>query len=58
MDYSVESRHCGGLDAVGDVNVGLHGFVVVVAGPLHDNVGRDAKGECFADERLAPGVGA
>ena len=37
--------HLAGLDAVDDVDVGLHRLVVGVAGPFHHDVGRDAAGE-------------
>ena len=37
--------HLAGLDAVDDVDVGLHRLVVGVAGPFHHDVGRDASGE-------------
>ena len=37
--------HLAGLDAVDDVDVGFHRFVVGVAGPFHHDVGRDAPGE-------------
>ena len=49
--------HLAGLDAVDDVDVGLHRFVVGVAGPFHHDVGRDAAGEGLDDEGLASGVG-
>ena len=44
---SVQEIHLGhlaGLDAVYDVDVGLHRLVVGVAGPFHHDVGRDASG--------------
>ena len=40
-----------------DIDIGLHGFVVGVAGPFHDDVGRDAEGEGVDDEGAAAGVG-
>ena len=46
------------LRILGDVDVGLHGFVVAVTGELHHNVRGDAVGEGKADEGLAAGVGA
>ena len=44
------------LGVFGDVDVGLHGFVVAVAGEFHDNVRRDSVGEGEADEGLSAGV--
>ena len=37
---------------------GLHGLVVGVAGPFHDDVGSDAEGEGVDDEGAETGVGA
>ena len=46
------------LGVFGDVDVGLHGLVVAVAGPFHHDLRRDATGEGQADEGAAAGVGA
>lgn len=54
----VELCHGLALSGLGDVDVGLHGGVVGVAGPLHDDIGGDAHGEGDADEGAAAGVGA
>ena len=57
---SVQEIHLGhlaGLDAVYDVDVGLHRLVVGVAGPFHHDVGRDASGKSLNDECLAASVG-
>ena len=37
------------LGLFGDVDVGLHGFVVGMAGEFHHDLGRDAAGESHAD---------
>ena len=47
-----------GFDFFGDVDVGFHSFVVGVAGPFHDDLGRDAAREGEADEGAATCVGA
>ena len=47
--------HSVGLGAGGDVDVGFHGFVVGVAGPFHDYLGRDAAGDGEADEGAPAG---
>ena len=44
------------LGVFGDVDVGLHGLVVAVAGEFHNNVRRDSVGEGEADEGLSAGV--
>ena len=38
--------------------MGFHGGVVGVAGPLHDNIGRDTHGKGVADEGALAGMGA
>ena len=53
----VELCHGLALSGLGDVDVGLHGGVVGVAGPLHDDIGGDAHGEGDADEGAAAGMG-
>ena len=58
LQQSVELRHRGGLDVVHDVNIGLHGLVVGVAGPFHHNVRRDAQRQGVDDESTAAGVGS
>ena len=42
----------------GDVDVGLHGFVVAVAGEFHHDIRRYSGREGEADEDLAASVGA
>ena len=54
----VELSHGLALLGLGNVDVGLHGGVVGVAGPLHDDVGGDAHGEGVADKGAAAGVGS
>ena len=54
----LEELHCIGLGFLGNLDIGLHGLVVGVAGPFHDNLGRDAAGEGEADEGAASCVGA
>ena len=44
LQQIVEFGHGLGLDGVHNVDVRLHGLVVGVAGPFHDNVGRNAHG--------------
>ena len=56
--FLVELGHGLTLLCLGDVDVGLHGGVVGVAGPLHDDVSGNAHGEGVADEGAAAGVGA
>ena len=48
--------HSVGLGAGGNVDVGFHGFVVGVAGPFHDYLGRDAAGEGETDEGASAGL--
>ena len=54
----VKFRHRTGLDGVHDVNVGLHGLVIGVAGPFHHDVRRDAEGQGVYNESATAGVGA
>ena len=54
----IKLRHRTRLDGIHDVNVGLHGLVVGVAGPFHHDVRGDAEGEGVDDEGAAAGVGA
>ena len=54
----IQLRHLAGLDGIDDVDVGLHGLVVVVAGPFHYDIRRDAEGEGVDDEGASAGVGA
>ena len=56
IDYSnqpIKLRHRASFDGIHDVNVGLHGLVVRMAGPFHDDVGSDAHGEGVNDEGAA-----
>ena len=53
----IQLRHLAGLDGVDDVDVGLHGLVVVVAGPFHYDVRRDAEGEGVNYEGAAAAAG-
>ena len=53
----IKLRHRARLYGIHDVNVGLHGLVVGVAGPLHHDVGRNAQREGVDDEGAAAGVG-
>ena len=54
----VEFRHRLALFGLGDVDIRLHGGVIGVAGPFHDDIGRDAHGEGVADEGAATSAGA
>lgn len=54
---SIELRHRLRLDGVHDVDVRSHCLVVVVTGPLHDDVRRDTKGKGIDDEGSTPGMG-
>jgi len=54
----IKLRHRTRLDGVHDVDVGLHGLVVGVAGPFHHDVRSDAQGQSVDDEGAATGVGA
>ena len=56
LQQSVELRHGLLLDGVHDVDIRPHRFVVVVAGPLHDDVWRDTEGKGIDDEGSAPGM--
>ena len=58
LSFVIELGHGFALLGLSDVDVGLHGGIVGVAGPLHDDVGGDAHGEGVADEGAATGVGA
>jgi len=39
----IEFLHCFGLDVICHVDIWLHGLVVAVASPLHDNFCRNTK---------------
>ena len=54
----IELLHGLCLDLVTHVDVWLHGLVVTMASPLHDNLRRDAHAEGIADERASVSVGA
>ena len=54
----LEELHGIGLGLLGNLDIGLHGLIVGVAGPLHHHLGRNAAGEREADERTAGSVGA
>ena len=53
----IKLRHRTRLNGIHYVNIGLHGLVVRVAGPFHDDVGNAAHGEGVNDEGAAIGVG-
>ena len=53
---SSKDCHLFGLDFLGNIDVGLHGLVVFVAGPFHDYLGRNAAGQGEADEGAAAGM--
>ncbi len=57
LNQPIKLRHRTGLDGVHDVDIGLHGLVVGVAGPFHHDVRGDAQGEGIDDEGAATGVG-
>ena len=54
----IQLRHLASLDGIDDIDVWLHGLVVVVASPFHHDIRRDAEGEGVDDEGAAAGVGA
>ena len=54
----IKLRHRASLDGIHDVDIGLHGLVVGVAGPFHHDVRSDAQGQGVDDEGAAAGVGA
>lgn len=54
----IKQFHCIDLGLLGNINIRLHGLVVGVAGPFHDNLRRDTAGESKADEGTAAGMGA
>ena len=54
----IKLRHRTRLDGIHDVDIGLHGLVVGVAGPFHNDVGRDAEGQGVDDEGAAAGMGS
>ncbi len=54
----IKLRHRTRLDGIHDIDVGLHGLVVGVAGPFHHDVRGDAEGQGVDDEGAATGVGA
>ena len=58
LNQPIKLRHRARFDGVHDVDVGLHGLVVGVAGPFHDDVGGDAHGKGVDDEGAAAGVGS
>lgn len=54
----IKLRHRACLDGVHNVDIRLHGLVVGVAGPFHDDVGGDALRKGVHDKGAAAGVGA
>ena len=54
--HKVHLIHFLSFDLVNDVNVWLHGLVVAVAGPLHDDARRDALGEGVDNECSSSGM--
>lgn len=54
----VEVGHGLTLFGLGDIDIGFHGGVVGVTGPLHDDIGREAHGEGVTDEGALTGMGA
>ena len=54
----IEFLHRFGFDVISDIDVRLHRFVVTVASPLHDNLGRNTQGKGIADKSPAPTMGA
>lgn len=52
----IEERHGFGFGFVSDVDVWFHALIVGMAGPLHDDLGRDTKHQGVADECASPGV--
>ena len=58
LNQPVKLRHRTRLDGVHNVDVGLHGLVVGVAGPFHHDVWGDAEGEGVDYVGAAAGVSA
>ena len=58
LQFGLEELHGIGLGLLGNLDIGLHGLIVGVAGPLHHHLGRNAAGEGEADEGAASCVGA
>ena len=58
LNQPIKLRHRTGLDRIHNVDVGLHGLVVGVAGPLHHDVRGDAEGQGIDDEGAAASMGA
>ena len=56
MLHKVHLVHFAGFDLVNDVNVWLHGLVVTVSSPFHDDARRDALGESVDDECPSSGM--
>ena len=53
----LEELHGIGLCLLGNLDIGLHGLVVGVAGPLHHNLRRDTSGEGETDEGTPGSMG-
>ena len=58
LNQPIKLRHRARLDGIHDIDVGLHGLVVGVAGPFHHDIRGDAQGQDVDDEGAAAGVGA
>ena len=54
----IKLRHRTRLDGIHDVDIGLHGLVVGVAGPFHHDVRGNAEGQGVDDEGAAAGMGS
>ena len=57
LHFLLEELHGIGLGLLGNLDIGLHGLVVGVAGPLHQHLRRDAAGEGETDEGTPGGMG-
>lgn len=56
--HKIHLGHLAGFDAIHDVDVRFHGFIVTVSRPFHDDVRRDSPGQGINDESTPSRMGA
>ena len=56
--YFGELIHCSSLSLFRHLDIRLHGFVVAVTSPFHNNMHRDSGSKDVANERLSASMGA